>query len=240
MSYRLTCLDDLTVAWNINKKGLKMNRWQSKLRHTKPLGLILLALVILILPVAQASADRKVILIKDGITVEEEVKEGQTFPVMFGTTRMDASVNEIGVWIRAVHTYVEWQHNCIEARTLTKPDGTILTYNRVDSPWPVSDRDVVLRSSQESLNDGAILMKFENVQDDSVTVPRGVVRMVRLVGSYLLTPSPEGGTDVIYTLDSDPGGKIPAWLVRQASKDLPYNTLRNLREKVESGPPPAI
>ncbi|PCH50201.1 MAG: hypothetical protein COC22_05960, partial [Flavobacteriaceae bacterium] len=78
----------------------------------------------------------------------------------------------------------------------------------------------------------------ENVQEDSIRVARGVVRMVRLKGSYLLTPSPNGGTDVVYSLDSNPGGKIPGWLVKQASKDLPYKTLKNLRERVEAGPPP--
>jgi hypothetical protein len=62
--------------------------------------------------------------------------------------------------------------------------------------------------------------------------------MVHLAGSYDLKPV-EGGTHVIYTVDSDPGGSLPTWLIRQAGKDLPYFTLRNLRERAETGPPPA-
>jgi hypothetical protein len=62
--------------------------------------------------------------------------------------------------------------------------------------------------------------------------------MAHLAGSYDLTPV-EGGTHVIYTVDSDPGGSLPTWLIRQAGKDLPYFTLRNLRERAEKGPPPA-
>jgi len=209
-----------------------------KLRQTRMWASPIVALIFLLTSVNQIYADRNVVLVKDGITVEEELREGQVFPMMFGKTKMDTSVNQIAEWIRAVHTYVDWQHNCVEAHILTSADGSLLTYNRVDSPWPVSDRDVLVHSTQEILENGAILMKFENVQDESIDVPRGVVRMERLVGSYLLTPSPEGGTDVIYTLDSDPGGKIPAWLVKQASKDLPYHTLKNLRERAESGPPP--
>ncbi|MBL4681441.1 MAG: hypothetical protein JKY88_12060 [Pseudomonadales bacterium] len=210
-----------------------MKKWQKI-----PMAAVLFTSLILILPPSHANVDRNIILVKDGITVEEEIKEGQAFPITFGKTRMNASVKRIGEWIRAVHTFVDWQHNCIEAQILTKADGSLLIYNRVASPWPVSDRDVLIRSSETSLDNGGVLMKFGNVQDSSVNVPRGVVRMVRLVGSYRLTPSPKGGTDVIYTLDSDPGGKIPAWLVKQASKDLPYKTLKNLRERAESGPPP--
>jgi hypothetical protein len=63
--------------------------------------------------------------------------------------------------------------------------------------------------------------------------------MPRLFGSYVLTPTGGGVTQVVYTVDSDPGGSLPAWLVRQAGKDLPYFTLKSLRERVEKGPPPA-
>jgi len=111
-------------------------------------------------------------------------------------------------------------------------------YNRIGSPWPVSDRDVVLRSRRSDLPDGGIRLEFENTTTPEVPPVDGVVRMRRLVGSYALRP--EGtGTHVVYTLDSDPGGSLPGWLVRQASKDLPYYTLRNLRERAEAGPPPA-
>jgi hypothetical protein len=96
---------------------------------------------------------------------------------------------------------------------------------------------VVLRSIRTNRADGSIHIEFSSTEDADLAVPRGVVRMPRLIGSYDLTPV-EAGTHVVYTVDSDPGGSLPAWLVRQASKDLPYFTLRNLQERVESGPPP--
>lgn len=200
----------------------------------------LLVFLLLLLPFSPAMADRKVILEKDGITVETELHSGRIFPLMIGRTKMESSVQQISQWLRAVHTYVDWQHNCIEAKALTLSDGTIAAYNRVKSPWPVSDRDVIMLSSVKALDGGGLLMEFNNIEDDSVKVPKGVVRMVHLSGSYRLTPSLDGGTDVVYTLDSDPGGKIPTWLVKQASKDMPYNTLKNLRERAESGLPPEI
>ena len=80
---------------------------------------------------------------------------------------------------------------------------------------------------------------FRSTEDGDFAARRGVVRMPRLVGSYLLTPVPEGGTHVVYTVDSDPGGSLPPWLVRQAGKDLPYWTLKNLKERAEAAPPPS-
>jgi hypothetical protein len=97
---------------------------------------------------------------------------------------------------------------------------------------------VVLRSTRTNLADGSIHIEFQSTEDADLAVPRGVIRMPRLFGSYELTPV-EGGAHVVYTVDSDPGGSLPAWLVRRASKDLPYFTLKKLQERAESGPPPA-
>jgi hypothetical protein len=187
--------------------------------------------------ITPAYAERRVVRVEDGITVEEEVEPGRALPILTGTTTMSASVERIAAWIGAVHTYTDWQHNCEEARVLPQPDGSRLTYNRIASPWPVSDRDVVLRSTRTNLADGSIHIEFRSTEDADLAVPRGVIRMPRLFGSYELTPV-EGGAHVVYTVDSDPGGSLPAWLVRRASKDLPYFTLKKLQERAESGPPP--
>jgi hypothetical protein len=198
----------------------------------------LLSITVLAVALAgPALADRNVVRVEDGITVEEETAPGRALPIMIGKTTMYATPEEIAAWVTAVHTYVDWQHNCEEARVLERPDGTRLTYNRIGSPWPVSDRDVVLRTSRESLDDGAIRLEFRSTEP-KLDVQSGVVRMPRLVGSYVLTPTGGGVTQVVYTVDSDPGGSLPTWLVRQAGKDLPYFTLKNLRARVENGPPP--
>jgi hypothetical protein len=185
-----------------------------------------------------AFADREVVREESGIVVEEESTPGRTLPILTGTTTMSAPPEQIAAWIGATHTYVDWMYNCEEARVVTGKGGEVFGYNRIASPWPVSDRDVVLRSVRNDKPDGTIRIQFLSTNDVEVPVPRGAVRMAHLAGSYDLTPV-EGGTHVIYTVDSDPGGSLPTWLIRQAGKDLPYFTLRNLRERAEKGPPPA-
>ena len=201
------------------------------------LRILISAAVLTVTLITPAYAERRVVRVENGITVEEEVDANRALPILTGTATMSASADQIAAWVGAVHTYTDWQHNCEEARVLPQSDGSRLTYNRIGSPWPVSDRDVVLRSTRTNSTDGSIRIEFRSTEDANLAVPSGVVRMPRLVGSYDLTPV-EGGTQVVYTVDSDPGGSLPAWLVRQASKDLPYNTLRNLQERAEGGPPP--
>ena len=184
-----------------------------------------------------ALAERSVVREENGITVEEEGASERTLPILTGTTTMKAPPEQVAAWIGATHTYVDWMHNCEEARRIRQEDDVVVGYNRVGSPWPVSDRDVVLRSTRTDFEDGGIRIEFRSTTDENVPVVRGVVRMPRLVGSYDLRPV-EAGTQVVYTVDSDPGGSLPAWLVRRASKELPYFTLSKLRERAESGPPP--
>jgi hypothetical protein len=201
------------------------------------LRILLSATVLTVTLVTPAYAERRVVRVEDGITVEEEVDASRSLPILTGTVMMSASAAQIAAWVGAVHTYTDWQHNCEEARVLPQSDGSRLTYNRIGSPWPVSDRDVVLRSTRTNATDGSIHIEFRSTEDGNLAVPSGVVRMPRLFGSYELTPV-EGGTQVVYTVDSDPGGSLPAWLVRQASKDLPYMTLKSLQKRAEAGPPP--
>jgi hypothetical protein len=198
---------------------------------------VAIALVTLVLS-GYAAAERSVVRVEEGITVEEESEPGRALPILIGSTTMKASPPEILAWLSAVHTYVDWQHSCEEARVLPQPDGSSLTYNRIGSPWPVSDRDVVLRTSRENLANGGIRVEFRNIEDADFAAQSGVVRMPRMFGSYVLTPNGNGETHIVYTVDSDPGGSLPGWLVRQAAKNLPFNTLKNLRERAEAGPPP--
>lgn len=192
----------------------------------------------LLLAAGTAFAERSVVRVEDGITVEEETAPGRELPIMIGKVTMKATAEQIAAWVTAVHTYVDWQHNCEEARVLRGPDGSRFTYNRIGSPWPVSDRDVVLRTTRKALDGGGILLEFRSTEEAGFPAQSGVVRMPRLFGSYVLEPDGNGGTHVVYTVDSDPGGSLPSWLVRQAGKDLPYFTLRNLQARVASGPPP--
>jgi len=186
---------------------------------------------------APVFAERSVVLEENGITVEEEETPGRALPIFTGTTIMAAPPKQVAAWILATHTHTDWMHSCEEARRLRREGDVAIVYNRIDSPWPVSDRDVVLRSTGAELESGRIRFEFRSTTEENVPVVRGVVRMPRLVGSYDLRPV-EGGTRVVYTVDSDPGGRLPAWLVRRASKNLPYHTLENLRERAEAGPPP--
>ena len=57
--------------------------------------------------------------------------------------------------------------------------------------------------------------------------------MPRLNGHYRFKELGPRKTWIEYEIDADPGGSIPGWLVRIASRDIPFITLQNLRKRVK-------
>jgi len=171
----------------------------------------------------------------DGITLWKHEVPGQSVPGFRGQVVIDTGFEPIVKAIEDTSKHTEWMYRCAESTLLKQVgDSEYLLYNRTDSPWPVSDRDVVLRSVKETKADGSeILMRFQNVTDASKPPVNGVVRMPKLRGYYKLTKVEGGKTQVTYEVEADVGGRLPDWIVRSVVKDMPYNTLDRLRARVK-------
>jgi hypothetical protein len=194
------------------------------------------ALVALLAP--PAFAEWTTIRDENGVTVQEQDARDRVLPILLGVTTIEAPPRDVLSWIQDVSTHTGWMHNCEEARLLGNDgDGVVYSYSRMGSPWPVSDRDVVLRVETTPSSDGAVRVEFRSTDEVEVAEVSSVVRMPRLEGHYDLRPLESGGTRVEYRLDTDPGGSLPGWLVKRASRDLPYFTLLNLRSRVEAALP---
>jgi hypothetical protein len=127
-------------------------------------------------------------------------------------------------------------HDCEESRLIREEPGDVsLIYNRTGAPWPVSDRDVVLRTHAGLVAAGQhVLVSFANVDDPSTPPIDGIVRMPRLIGSYDLVAIGPARTRVAYQVDIDPGGSLPAFAVTRTTRDTPLHTLLGLRTQVEA------
>lgn len=192
-------------------------------------------LALLTLAASPALAQWTEIRNEDGIRVQKQEDTSRVLPVLRATTTIHASPDQVLGWIRDVDTHTRWMANCEEARLLKRESDTVsYAYSRIGAPWPVSDRDSVVRSTLES-KDGGHHVVFVDTDELGTPERSGVVRMARVRGEWDLRPNAAGGTDVTYTIDSDPGGSLPGWLVAQVANDVPFQTLGNLRRLSESG-----
>jgi hypothetical protein len=173
---------------------------------------------------------------KRGVRLWKLEVPGQELPGFRGQTLVRGSIEQIaGELLDAPHL-TEWMHRCAESWIYERTgEWRGVLYNRTSSaPWPVWDRDVVLDVVFDyNADHTALTVHFKNVADKLRPVPERVVRMPRLVGFYKMTQLAPDQTSVIYQVEVDIGGAIPAWIADEVAEDMPYYTLLSLRERVE-------
>ena len=62
--------------------------------------------------------------------------------------------------------------------------------------------------------------------------PAGYVRVTSLKGQWRVVPK-NGGSEVTYEAQSEPGGSVPSWLANSFVVDAPLNTLKGLRQAAQ-------
>lgn len=194
-----------------------------------------LALIALIFGApSPALGDWKHLTTKEGIEVSEREVPDRALPMFRAVGMIEANLYEVLAVIGDVENHTRWMSNCVDARLLLRESETVsYTYNRTDAPWPVSDRDVVVRAETIFVERGReVHQRFKSVTSDLMGPVKGVVRMRHLEGHYKLEAAGPDQTRVEYQVDADPGGRLPSWLVRRTSREMPFYTLLNLRRQV--------
>jgi len=64
---------------------------------------------------------------------------------------------------------------------------------------------------------------------DYVPEKKNIVRVHRSYGKWIISPAGNKTVKVDYTLETDPGGSIPAWLVNMFATKGPMESFRKLK-----------
>ena len=171
----------------------------------------------------------------DGIKVFTQEIEGSDFKAFKGEMDAQAHLDEVLAVIRDVESMDEWLHECSASKIMeTTSDDEMIVYQETSAPWPVSDRNFVLKMKVNREDDGrSAMVNFTALVEPEVSND-DCVRVTELNGSWTLTQTDDQTLNVIYQTSADPAGDIPSWLANAFVVDQPYNTLKNLRERVHS------
>lgn len=170
-----------------------------------------------------------------GISVSVRNDDSRSLPMFRGIGMVEASLLDILAVLDDTGRHTEWMANCAKAKVIRHiGEFDRVVYNRTASPWPVSDRDVVLLGSIEgSMIKREVWSHFRAVSEPGNGPIDGIVRMPRLKGFYHLQAVDDTHTRVTYQIDADPGGMLPDWLVSRATKRLPIDTIIGLRRQTQ-------
>ena len=156
--------------------------------------------------------------------------EDSSFRAFKAVGVLDAPIENIMAVMVTPESCLEWAHNCAEARAVG--DGSFhdrLAYSATDMPWPVSDRDYVLRLTTEGeQSTGQIIVRMsavpEQMEDES-----GRVRVDESDTLYRFTPEGDK-TRMVWLQHTDPKGALPGWLVNSLLVDIPLKSMEALEE----------
>ena len=96
----------------------------------------------------------------------------------------------------------------------------------------VSDRDVTIRIRKVAEGDGAFELQFESTAELGPPPMAGYVRLPVVRGNWRIEPAPDGGSNIAYRCYSEPGGAIPAFLVRGAQQDSTLDEFERVLTRV--------
>ncbi len=159
-----------------------------------------------------------------GVTVQTRARQGSGIRELKSVGEIDAPPPSVLRVLIDLERYREIMPYTEESRVVAteERDGTVRVwhfYTVINAPL-VSRRDYTIRVEDESdWRDGDGFLKTRWTLSDRGPAPRdGIVHVKVNDGSWLLEPL-DGGrrTRATYTLFTDPGGAIPAWLANKAN-----------------------
>jgi hypothetical protein len=175
------------------------------------------------------SGDWKIVVADDQLVVQSRPWSGSALNEIKGVTYVDASLNALMALLKDAPANQDWVYRSGGARMLQEEGYAQATvYGVVDAPWPMQDRDSVVRFAyrQHSVSKD-IAITITNFPD-YLPPQKGFVRVPQLGGFWRLQPQTDGRVKVTYQVYGDPGGAIPVWLANHAAVLSVKYTLLNL------------
>ncbi|KAA2238923.1 lipid-binding protein [Chitinophaga agrisoli] len=160
--------------------------------------------------------------------------ESSPFKAIRVRCTVPATLSQLVAVILDVNTGAEWVYST-KSSTLLKQvsPSELFYYSEVSLPWPLSNRDFVahLITSQDPQTK-VVTINGPTVAD-YVPEKKNIVRVQRSYGHWVITPVGKKTVTIDYTLETDPGGSLPAWLVNLFATKGPSETFKKLKLQLQ-------
>jgi len=166
---------------------------------------------------------------KEGIEIYTKPLENSHLKGIKVKCALPATLSQLVTVIMDVNTAAEWVYSTKSSTLLKKISAAeVYYYSEVNLPWPISNRDFIahLKVTQDPHTkvvtiDGPVISNYLPEKKD-------IVRVRSSYGKWVLTPQ-KNNVKIEYTLETDPGGSLPAWLVNLFVAKGPHETFKNLK-----------
>lgn len=171
---------------------------------------------------ARAEGNWKRVSDDGGLTVEERTREGSSLREFRAVGIISAQPEVVQRVLEDVKSYPEFMPYVTEAKTLREEASSRVSYQRISPPM-VGDRDYTVRVSHRSDRNeqGKLRARYswKAANELGPAAKPGVARVQVTEGSWVIEGTDDGRqAKVTYTVLSDGGGGLPAFVTNWASR----------------------
>ena len=125
-----------------------------------------------------------------------------------------------------------WIDDLNEGRLIEKKtDFHFVFLQEIDAMWPVKNREIVFESIVSRVGPSQILLEMKSVNHPKAPANSNVRAKVTFT-RYRIDPLEGNRMQVTFENLSDPGGRIPDFMVDWASKSFPVSIIEGLRKEM--------
>jgi hypothetical protein len=171
----------------------------------------------------------------NGVTIYSRPHAGSSLKEFKAIGEIAATPHAVCAVIEDVAAYQSFMPYTTECRLLKRDNDSLVSYQRV-SPKICCDRDFTLRTYRSSWPTAAGSVysnRWESANDLGPAKKSGVVRVPLCQGSWLLEPAGADETRATYSVYTDTGGLIPAFIANHFSLTAIGEIFAAIRKQVK-------
>lgn len=170
---------------------------------------------------------------KDGIKVSSRHTERSKFNDIKVEMDLPGNIFQLADILLDVDKYSQWSYSVSKSELIKKLSPVKLVYHlEVTAPWPVTNRDL-FAMFEVNIDTVARSIKITAAGDSGYRpVSKDFIRIPRSKGTWDIHTISNSIIHIVYILELDPGGAVPAWIMNLFGTKAPFITFQNLKQKM--------
>ena len=167
----------------------------------------------------------------DDIFIYEKEELNFDFSQFKGEVLLNYDADTIESTIMRPLSYPQWLGNCTHSKRLFT--ATLKVHMLTQPPWPLKERQVIIKIKKKT-HKTFTMITFNSIPSQSYFTKTEAVWFEFLNAQFTLVPVSKNQTIVRLELAANPGGNIPQYLVNMTGWMIPYESLRDLRDYLQT------
>lgn len=135
--------------------------------------------------------------------------------------------------MKDVDNYTSWMHGIKTIKLIEKHNKNEFTYYMIsDFPWPAKDRDIVISTKVHYEKD--LVYTDAKKKENVVPEKEGIRRIKKMNASWSFEQINPETIKIMYEGKIYSSIVLPDWLKKHVSYIAPFNSIKNIKEQIES------